>query len=291
MWIAGEHFHSFFVPYHITDINDPSDTLSEKKISGRMSAWNTFRKVWLLPEVYPLIGAMGVATGLAGFAIYNKANDSIVTWNKNKRTNADYFDNIDEYVPVGAVFKSNSSRIFSSENVIYASNNRGIAKAIHQTEPLTFTIRVGDEAEDDEAEDVIVEENVPGSDIQAEANEPDASEEHPVADEPVLPTPDEFALSDTPEEVSSSPVSNEASPTVPDDPAVSVTPVSKAAPPPESSTDESTFTTLSDLKDESLEKAQEMLDSALEVAGTVGTKIEAAVSSDAPDSAQSSSAN
>lgn len=216
-----------------------------------MSVWQHFRKKWLLPEVYPLIGAMSVATGLATFAIFNKTNDSIVTWSKKKRTSPDYLDNIDTFVPTGSIFKSSSSRIFGSENVIYDSNNKGIAKAAQQPEPLSFTIRVGaeEDQEEDHADTII--EDVPTFDRTADDN-------------------NHFGVSEA------------------DQDTISITPVSKATPPSKANLDDFTLT-LSDLKDDSAEKVQEILDAAIGVARTTATKVEEAVVPETTDAGDSSS--
>lgn len=117
-----------------------------------MSSWASFRKTWIRPEVYPLLGAMGAAIGICGLSLYNKTRDSIITWDKSKRGNEEYFGTVDEFVPFGNRFKSGSARIFGSENVAYESQSWA-----HAEQPQTFTVRIGDSEEDEEEEDTQVE--------------------------------------------------------------------------------------------------------------------------------------
>lgn len=174
-------------------------TTSEQTRSGskanKMSSWAYFRKTWLKPEVYPLIGAMGAALGICGLSIYNKTRDTIITWDKSKRGNMDYLGTVDEFVPFGNSIKSGSARIFGSENVAYESQSWA-----HAEKPQTFTVRIGDAEEEEEAEAQVEEvaETASGSDpvVRAETVEASTASDVDSVAVPVAPVEPVVALKD-----------------------------------------------------------------------------------------------
>lgn len=134
--------------------------------------WAHFRKVWLKPEVYPLIGSMVVAIGVCTTALVNKARDPSVIWEKSKRKGqTEVFDGVDEVVPLWSSSKKNSSRIFASENAIME------AKKTHTELPPPVTVTLAAEEDDDEPED---EEQIEEEPVVA-IEQSTASEDEPVA--------------------------------------------------------------------------------------------------------------
>lgn len=125
------------------------------------SNWASFRKVWLKPEVYPLIGSMVVAVGVCTTALVNKARDPSVTWNKSKRSEGieAQLDGVDEIVPLWSSAKSSSIRIFGGGNPIMDN------KIEHRSTSLSVTVPVEGGDEEEKEEEQVVEE---------------VSEEHPV---------------------------------------------------------------------------------------------------------------
>lgn len=118
------------------------------------SNWTQFRKIWLKPEVYPLIGSMVAALGVCGAAMLNKATDPTVTWNKQKRSDGApaQIEDVDEVVPMWASAKGSSIRIFGKENPIMQNK-----KSFTQLEQDTFVMKAPvDEEEEEEEEPVAV---------------------------------------------------------------------------------------------------------------------------------------
>lgn len=110
---------------------------------------------------------MGAAIGICGISMFNKTRDSIITWDKTKRGNADYFNTIDEFVPAGNISKTFSARIFGKENVIYDSHSLA-----HAEPPQFVTIQVGEPEEEEEAEEEPQEEAQDETkEVQADASE------------------------------------------------------------------------------------------------------------------------
>lgn len=118
-----------------------------------MSNWAYFRKHWIRPEVYPLIGAMAAALGVCSAAIINKVRDPGVGWNKAKRKGGDLLDDVEEIVPLWSSSKHNSARIFGSDKTIMDSKFQNV------TGPLSFTVKIGaaEEEEEEEQEETPVE--------------------------------------------------------------------------------------------------------------------------------------
>eukprot|EP00177_Eucheuma_denticulatum_P005094 GFKZ01009284.1.p4 GENE.GFKZ01009284.1~~GFKZ01009284.1.p4 ORF type:complete len:194 (+),score=50.49 GFKZ01009284.1:229-810(+) len=112
------------------------------------TGWAAFRKTWLKPEVYPLIGSMAAALGVCGAAILNKVTDPTVTWNKSKRGAGaeSQLDGVDEVVPMWNGAKGSSVRIFGTENPIM-ENKRSFTQFQD-----TFVVKIGEEEEEEEEE-------------------------------------------------------------------------------------------------------------------------------------------
>ena len=113
-----------------------------------MSNWAYFRKHWIKPEVYPLLGAMGAALGVCAAALINKARDPTVGWNKSKRGEGQsaLLEGIDEVVPLWSKSSENSTRIFGHDQTIRES------KYTHTTIPEITIIKPTEEEEEEEEE-------------------------------------------------------------------------------------------------------------------------------------------
>lgn len=111
-----------------------------------MSSWAAFRKTWIKPEVYPLIGSMAAAVLVCGAAMTNKIRDPTVTWNKSKRAGGTsaVIEDIDEVVPMWSRAKNSSTEIFSKATYVMDS------KHIVSTDGQTFTVTVGEPEEEPE---------------------------------------------------------------------------------------------------------------------------------------------
>lgn len=128
-----------------------------------MSSWSAVRKIWVKPEVYPLIGAMGLAVGGATFAMISKVKrDPFFTFNKAHRSGTeDVFASVDEVRPFGAPAKSGSIRIFGKENEIMSN------KYEYTSSPPPVTVRIGEEEEEEAEEDA----SAGGADAEADGGE------------------------------------------------------------------------------------------------------------------------
>ncbi len=107
-----------------------------------MSSWAQFRKTWVKPEVYPLIGSMVAALGVCGASIVNKLSQPTLTFNKSARKGGifEQFEGIDEVTPGMANWsKSKSQSIFDSSTEIIQNKHE------HLVVP---TIEVVDDAEE-----------------------------------------------------------------------------------------------------------------------------------------------
>lgn len=83
----------------------------------RMSGWAQFRKQWIKPEVYPLIGSMVFAIGVCGASLANKISQPTLTFSKSARKGGIFtqFEGVDEVTPGMATWsKSKSHSIFDS---------------------------------------------------------------------------------------------------------------------------------------------------------------------------------
>lgn len=137
------------------------------------SNWAYFRKHWIKPEVYPLIGSMAAALGVCGAAMLNKVRDPSVTWNKTKRGAGlvEQLDGVDEIVPMWSSSKNSSIRIFGGENPVRDM------KTQHTALPEPITIVVSPEKEEEEAA------SEPDATVEEEQNTEEPATE-PVEDEP-----------------------------------------------------------------------------------------------------------
>lgn len=115
-----------------------------------MSNWAHFRKHWIKPEVYPLLGAMGAALGVCAAALINKARDPTVGWNKSKRGEGQdaLLEGIDEVVPLWSTSSKNSTRIFGHDKSIIES------KFKHTTLPEVVIVKAEESEEEEEADSV-----------------------------------------------------------------------------------------------------------------------------------------
>lgn len=144
-----------------------SPSISPSPTVAVMSSWAYFRKHWIKPEVYPLIGAMGAALGVCAVALINKARDPTCTWSKSKRKGeVDVFSTMDEVVPLWSSSKTGSTSIFGKDTSIRAS------KFMHTESPPPVTVRIGEEEAEEEAEEesaAPIDEPVSGSQPATEA--------------------------------------------------------------------------------------------------------------------------
>ena len=95
----------------------------------------SFREIWLKPEVWPLIGSIGIAIGVCGAQMANKISQPGMTFSKSARKGGIFaqFEDIDEVKPaLDTFFKSKSYSIFGSESEILDNNRTddGIADQI-----------------------------------------------------------------------------------------------------------------------------------------------------------------
>lgn len=110
------------------------------------SGWAYFRKHWIKPEVYPLIGSMAAALGVCGTVMLSKARDPTIGWNKSKRK-SDLYQDVEEVVPLWSTAKNNSTRIFGSSREIMET------KKSFTELPDPVTVKIGDADEEEEEED------------------------------------------------------------------------------------------------------------------------------------------
>lgn len=143
------------------------------------SGWAHFRKTWLKPEVYPLIGAMAAALGAMSAALINKARSPNVAWDKSKRTTGGIFDDVEEIVPLWNSSKKNSTGIFTSDSGIQDS------KKIITEDLGTFVIKTAEEEPEEEEE----EEQIPEPIVETSAVE----QEEPAVVQPAFDIIDESA--------------------------------------------------------------------------------------------------
>lgn len=143
------------------------------------SGWAYYRKYWIKPEVYPLIGSMAAALGVCGAALLNKARDPSVTWNKTKRSGGveAQLENVDEIVPMWSYSKESAIRIFGKKegNPILANKKDFISG------PISVTIAAAD-AENAEED----------AEVESET-EPESAAPEPVESKPVPEVIDEDA--------------------------------------------------------------------------------------------------
>ncbi|CAN8071635.1 unnamed protein product [Agarophyton chilense] len=133
------------------------------------SGWAHFRKVWLKPEVYPLVGAMGAALGVMAVALVNKARSPNVAWNKSKRGSGTLYDDIDEVVPLWNDSKNNSTSIFQASSGIRDSKRQG------RSDLGSFVIKAAADEEEEEEEQQQQQQQQQQSDESDEATEEQAS--------------------------------------------------------------------------------------------------------------------
>lgn len=133
-----------------------------------MSSWSQFRKVWLLPEVYPLIGAVSIAVGAGVLTIANKIRlDPFCMTNRRRRS--DFVGTVEsvEHAPIfGERMKTGTTRMFGlSENEMLRIN------AKHPGGPITAVIRAPEEDVQKDEEQNVVEDSQKGSEISASTSE------------------------------------------------------------------------------------------------------------------------
>lgn len=114
-----------------------------------MAGWSSIRARWVKPEVFPLIGAMAVAVSFSGIAIYNQTRNTIVTFNKSRRKNDAGLTTQDELVPISSAMRGKSTSIFGDDRSIFKN---AYAEAANNSEPLVFTVKVGEQEEEEEEE-------------------------------------------------------------------------------------------------------------------------------------------
>lgn len=113
------------------------------------SAWANFRKHWVRPEIYPLIGSLVGALGIGGYALFNKATDPTIPWNKVKRGQSidSQLEGIEEILPMWSTSRMGSIRVFTSANDIRDN------KHAYNDFQDTFVVKVGDAEEEEEEEE------------------------------------------------------------------------------------------------------------------------------------------
>ncbi len=95
-------------------------------------SWAHFRKVWIKPEVYPLIGSMVAAIGVCGAALANKISQPGMTFSKAARAGGIHaqLEGIDEVRPMWSGSKKYSASIFSSSHEIMENKLTAPAPAL-----------------------------------------------------------------------------------------------------------------------------------------------------------------
>lgn len=108
------------------------------------SGWAAFRKTWIKPEVYPLIGSMAAALGVCGVALANKISQPGMTFSKSARAAGieAQLEGIDEVKPMWSSFKHYSASIFEKSHHIMDNKRQG---SPHLSVPV-----LAEAAEDDE---------------------------------------------------------------------------------------------------------------------------------------------
>lgn len=131
------------------------------------SRWAHFRKVWLRPEVYPLIGAMGAALGVMTASLINKASSPAIAWNKSKRGTGGIYDDIEEVVPLWASASRNSTSIFTSDSRLQETNKRApgdfetfVVKVNREEDEEDEGEEADDEGQDDKGQDTVEQDSV-----------------------------------------------------------------------------------------------------------------------------------
>ena len=94
-----------------------------------MSTWAAFRKNWIKPEVYPLIGSMVAAFGVCSFALASKISQPGMTFNKAARKGGIemQLEGIDEVKPMWSGMKEYSSSIFEKSHDILENKRQPAA--------------------------------------------------------------------------------------------------------------------------------------------------------------------
>lgn len=94
--------------------------------------WAQFRKTWIKPEVYPLIGSMVVALGVCGTALANKISQPGLTFSKSARKGGIHaqLEGIDEVRPMWSGSKNYSSSIFTESKEIQDTNRKVFSPAL-----------------------------------------------------------------------------------------------------------------------------------------------------------------
>lgn len=164
------------------------------------SAWATFRKHWVRPEIYPLVGSLVGALGIGGYALFNKATDPTIPWNKVKRGQSidAQLEGIEEVIPMWSTSSMRSIRIFTSANDIRDN------KRAHNDFQDTFVVKVGDaeEEEEEEEEEEKEEEKVEMKEGEgAQPDEGDTAEEQPPAKAVEVPPPALNVMDEAAEEI------------------------------------------------------------------------------------------
>eukprot|EP00171_Calliarthron_tuberculosum_P016383 IDg16383t1 len=97
--------------------------------------WAHFRKTWIKPEVYPLIGSMVVALGVCGSALVNKISQPGLTFSKAARKGGiqAQLEGIDEVKPMWSGSKNYSASIFNDSKQIQETNRKPFAPALAES--------------------------------------------------------------------------------------------------------------------------------------------------------------
>lgn len=117
--------------------------------------WAHFRKVWIKPEVYPLIGSMVVAVGVCGAALTNKISQPGLIFSKSARKAGiqAQLEGIDEVKPLWSSSINYSSSIFDNSTEIRDNNRQPSVTTL--AESAAEVLQVAEEAVEDAAETVV----------------------------------------------------------------------------------------------------------------------------------------
>lgn len=166
-----------------TRSRSPLSFLAPEQIA-MSSGWASFRKHWVRPEIYPLVGSLAVALGVGTYALLNKALDPTIPWNKTKRTSSLHaqLEGIEEVIPVWNVSGMRSTRVFTSANDI--RDNKRTFPDFQDT----FVVKVGGDEEEEEVEEVEEDE---GAQVNegAQVTDADNTEEQPAPEAVEVPPP------------------------------------------------------------------------------------------------------
>ncbi|KAK4538619.1 hypothetical protein CDCA_CDCA19G4644 [Cyanidium caldarium] len=120
------------------------------------SGWSEFRRIWLDPAVYPLIGVVVTGVGIAAYQISRKSLLSLdVMWNRQVRASGGthYFDASEEEIErntngLMSWCRDKSIRVFGHDTRIYDSKRVSTPQYIPRSLVTGMAAATGEEGDD-----------------------------------------------------------------------------------------------------------------------------------------------